>query len=66
MDRPGGLSVDSSTNHLRAPSRTVTLGRIQPQAPTCRTVYCNDRDANYAVRFKGNSISTTKYTQRSV
>ncbi|CAH2038382.1 unnamed protein product [Thlaspi arvense] len=61
MVRPGGLSVDSSTNHLRAPSRTVTLGRIQPQAPSFRTVYCNDRDANFPVRFKGNSISTTKY-----
>ncbi|KFK43333.1 hypothetical protein AALP_AA1G111300 [Arabis alpina] len=61
MVGPGGLNVDSSANHLRAPSRTVTLGRIQPQAPSFRTVYCNDRDANFPVRFKGNSISTTKY-----
>ncbi|XVF44122.1 hypothetical protein PTKIN_Ptkin02bG0095200 [Pterospermum kingtungense] len=45
----------------RTPSRTVTLGRVQPQAPTFRTVYCNDRDANYAHRYRGNSISTTKY-----
>ncbi|CAK7332719.1 unnamed protein product [Dovyalis caffra] len=44
-----------------APSRTVTLGRVQPQAPGHRTIYCNDRDANFPVRFKGNSISTTKY-----
>ncbi|KAL0732595.1 hypothetical protein Bca4012_008804 [Brassica carinata] len=61
----GGLSVESSSSSspslLRAPSRTVTLGRIQPQAPTYRTVFCNDRDANLPVRFKGNSISTTKY-----
>ncbi|OMO57251.1 Cation-transporting P-type ATPase [Corchorus capsularis] len=45
----------------RAPSRTVTLGRVQPQAPAFRTIYCNDRDANIAHRYKGNSISTTKY-----
>lgn len=49
----GGLSVESSSpSLLRAPSRTVTLGRIQPQAPTYRTVFCNDRDANLPVRFK--------------
>ncbi|XVE92539.1 hypothetical protein REPUB_Repub01dG0106200 [Reevesia pubescens] len=45
----------------RAPSQTVTLGRVQPQAPAFRTIFCNDRDANYAHRYKGNSISTTKY-----
>ncbi|KAK8567713.1 hypothetical protein V6N13_105672 [Hibiscus sabdariffa] len=44
-----------------APSRTVTLGRVQPQAPAYRTIYCNDRDANFAHRYRGNSISTTKY-----
>ncbi|OMO55008.1 hypothetical protein COLO4_36244 [Corchorus olitorius] len=36
----------------RAPSRTVTLGRVQPQAPAFRTIYCNDRDANIAHRYK--------------
>lgn len=50
-----------SSFHTPAPSRTVTLGRVQPQAPGHRTIYCNDRDANLPVRFKGNSISTTKY-----
>ncbi|XVF02324.1 hypothetical protein REPUB_Repub04eG0165900 [Reevesia pubescens] len=45
----------------RAPSRTVTLGRVQPQAPAFRTIFCNDREANYAHRYKGNSVSTTKY-----
>ncbi|KAI8021768.1 Phospholipid-transporting ATPase 3 [Camellia lanceoleosa] len=43
------------------PSRTVTLGRVQPQAPCYRTIYCNDRESNLMVHFKGNSISTTKY-----
>uniref|UniRef100_A0A2P2LHY8 Phospholipid-transporting ATPase n=1 Tax=Rhizophora mucronata TaxID=61149 RepID=A0A2P2LHY8_RHIMU len=42
-------------------SRTVRLGRVRPQAPGHRTIYCNDREANLPVRFKGNSISTTKY-----
>ncbi|KAL1355163.1 hypothetical protein AAHE18_05G094800 [Arachis hypogaea] len=42
-------------------SRTVRLGRVQPQSPGHRTIYCNDREANLPVRFKGNSISTTKY-----
>ncbi|KAK6252623.1 hypothetical protein QUC31_014343 [Theobroma cacao] len=51
----------SQNSTQRAPSRTVTLGRVQPQAPSFRTIYCNDREANYAHRFKGNSISTTKY-----
>ncbi|XWS68900.1 hypothetical protein CRYUN_Cryun04dG0133400 [Craigia yunnanensis] len=36
----------------RAPSRTVTLGRVQPQAPAFRTIYCNDRDSNYAHRYR--------------
>lgn len=42
-------------------SRTVRLGGVQPQAPGHRTIYCNDREANQIVKFKGNSISTTKY-----
>ncbi|XP_029127441.1 phospholipid-transporting ATPase 3 isoform X3 [Cajanus cajan] len=42
-------------------SRTIRLGRVQPQAPGHRTIFCNDRQANLPVRFKGNSISTTKY-----
>uniref|UniRef100_A0A1D1Z7N5 Phospholipid-transporting ATPase n=2 Tax=Anthurium amnicola TaxID=1678845 RepID=A0A1D1Z7N5_9ARAE len=46
---------------LQTSSQTVRLGRVQPQAPGHRTIYCNDRDANLPVKFKGNSISTTKY-----
>lgn len=42
----------------RAPSsRTVRLGRVQPQAPTYRTIYCNDREANLPVKFKVSRIS---------
>lgn len=33
-------------------THTVRLGRVQPQAPTHRTIYCNDRDSNLPVRFK--------------
>jgi len=51
-------------------SRTARLGRggaslrrqPQPQAPTVRTIYCNDREANAPVAYKGNSVSTTKYS----
>ncbi|CAL5188826.1 unnamed protein product [Lathyrus oleraceus] len=42
-------------------SRAVGLGRVKPQAPGNRTIFCNDRQANLHLRFKGNSISTTKY-----
>ncbi|XP_061366109.1 phospholipid-transporting ATPase 3-like [Gastrolobium bilobum] len=42
-------------------SRTVRLGHVQPQAPGYRTIFGNDRLANLPVRFKGNSISTTKF-----
>nr|KYP65941.1 Phospholipid-transporting ATPase 3 [Cajanus cajan] len=33
-------------------SRTIRLGRVQPQAPGHRTIFCNDRQANLPVRFK--------------
>ncbi|KAH9606858.1 hypothetical protein KSS87_020266 [Heliosperma pusillum] len=57
-----GFSSNSAVSD-RSPTspRTVRLGRVQPQAPTHRTIYCNDRDANSLARFKGNSVSTTKY-----
>ncbi|XP_057417723.1 phospholipid-transporting ATPase 3-like [Lotus japonicus] len=54
-------SSSTTTMSHRATSQTVRLGRVQPQAPTHRTIFCNDREANLPVRFKGNSISTTKY-----
>ncbi|XP_057810905.1 phospholipid-transporting ATPase 3 isoform X2 [Salvia miltiorrhiza] len=44
-----------------ASSQTVRLGKVQPQAPGHRTVFCNDREANALAKFKGNSVSTTKY-----
>nr|XP_029119607.1 phospholipid-transporting ATPase 3 [Elaeis guineensis] len=61
--RLGGESGSPSTAGVlrQTSSQTVRLGRVQPQAPTHRTIYCNDREANLPVRFKGNSISTTKY-----
>lgn len=55
------LGQPPSSRHRRTASRTVTLGRVQPQAPNFRTIYCNDREANQPLRFKGNSIATTKY-----
>ncbi|XP_012091990.1 phospholipid-transporting ATPase 3 [Jatropha curcas] len=55
------LTRDVSLTGRSSAGRTVRLGRVQPQAPSHRTIYCNDREANLPVRFKGNSISTTKY-----
>ncbi|KAI4385176.1 hypothetical protein MLD38_003231 [Melastoma candidum] len=60
--RLGGRSRSGISSDDRPPSsRTVRLGHVQPQAPTYRTIHCNDRDSNLPVGFKGNSISTTKY-----
>lgn len=39
-------------------SRTVRLGRVQPQAPTHRTIYYNDHEANLPVRFRVSSVRT--------
>ena len=52
--RLGGESGSPSTAGVlrQTSSQTVRLGRVQPQAPTHRTIYCNDREANLPVRFK--------------
>ncbi|XP_010272160.1 PREDICTED: phospholipid-transporting ATPase 3-like [Nelumbo nucifera] len=55
------ISRTSFGSESRSSLQTVRLGRVQPQAPCYRTIYCNDREANLPVKFKGNSISTTKY-----
>ncbi|RLN16666.1 hypothetical protein C2845_PM02G14430 [Panicum miliaceum] len=65
----GGASSSSSSGFVRRES-TARLGgggtsfrrQPQPMAPTVRTVYCNDREANAPVGYKGNSVSTTKYS----
>ncbi|KAG0549562.1 hypothetical protein BDA96_01G266000 [Sorghum bicolor] len=64
----GGGGASSSSGFTRRES-TARLGgggtslrrQPQPMAPTVRTVYCNDREANAPVGYKGNSVSTTKY-----
>lgn len=49
----GGGDLDVSPMMERVPStRTVHLGRVQPQAPGHRTVFCNDREANALAKFK--------------
>ncbi|TQD73151.1 hypothetical protein C1H46_041319 [Malus baccata] len=58
--RLGGRNSSSQPERMST-TRTVRLGRVQPQAPGHRTIFCNDREANIPVRFPGNSISTTKY-----
>ncbi|XP_062205808.1 phospholipid-transporting ATPase 3-like isoform X1 [Phragmites australis] len=69
---PAGASSSGYGRRESAASRTARLGgggggsslrrQPQPQAPTVRTVYCNDREANASVGYKGNSVSTTKYS----
>ncbi|KAL1807211.1 hypothetical protein ACET3Z_030279 [Daucus carota] len=54
-------SRNGAAYNTLTPSRTIQLGRVTPQAPGNRTVFCNDREANALASFKGNSISTTKY-----
>ncbi|KAL2904259.1 Phospholipid-transporting ATPase 3 [Bienertia sinuspersici] len=56
-----GLSRNSSVMDRSSSPRTVRLGHVQPQAPSHRTIFCNDREANALTKFKGNSVSTTKY-----
>ncbi|KAK9114005.1 hypothetical protein Syun_020802 [Stephania yunnanensis] len=58
-DRMEDQHGSSSSSSSRPP--TVRLGRVQPQPPTHRTIFVNDRDSNLPVRFKGNSVSTTKF-----
>ncbi|KAH9609171.1 hypothetical protein KSS87_002397 [Heliosperma pusillum] len=61
MSRSGLSSNSSVLDRSSTSTRTVRLGRVQPQAPSFRTIYCNERDANALAKFKGNSVSTTKY-----
>lgn len=49
----GGVGGGGSPTSDRIPSsRTVRLGKVQPQAPGHRTVFCNDREANALTKFK--------------
>ncbi|KAK1425808.1 hypothetical protein QVD17_21169 [Tagetes erecta] len=43
-------------------SGAIHLGRVQPQAPCHRTVFCNDHESNYLAKYLGNAVSTTKYS----
>lgn len=48
-----GAGGDGSPSVERIPSsQTVRLGKVQPQAPGHRTVFCNDREANALTKFK--------------
>lgn len=48
----GGIGDGSPMMERLASNRTVRLGKVQPQAPGHRTVFCNDRDANALAKFK--------------
>ncbi|WVZ58959.1 hypothetical protein U9M48_009174 [Paspalum notatum var. saurae] len=66
----GGPSSSSSSSGFGRRESTARLGgagtslrrQPQPMAPSVRTVCCNDREANAPVGYKGNSVSTTKYS----
>ncbi|OIW20411.1 hypothetical protein TanjilG_11102 [Lupinus angustifolius] len=48
-----GIQSQASSFASRSTStQPVRLGRVQPQAPTHRTIFSNDREANLHVRFK--------------
>ncbi|CAN6283189.1 unnamed protein product [Urochloa humidicola] len=69
-EQAGGAGPSSSSSGFARRESTARLGgagasfrrQPQPMAPTVRTVYCNDREANAPVGYKGNSVSTTKYS----
>ncbi|CAN6305229.1 unnamed protein product [Urochloa humidicola] len=69
-EQAGGAGASSSSSGFARRESTARLGgagasfrrQPQPMAPTLRTVYCNDREANAPVGYKGNSVSTTKYS----
>eukprot|EP01018_Ginkgo_biloba_P021169 Gb_13757 [translate_table: standard] len=56
-----GKAQDTERQVLRNVHESVRLGHVHPQQPGHRTIYCNEREANLAFKFKRNSISTTKY-----
>ena len=47
-----GFTRNSSELNQSSSPQTVRLGRVQPQAPSHRTIFCNDRDANALTKFK--------------
>ncbi|KAJ0444688.1 putative Macro domain-containing protein [Helianthus annuus] len=52
--RQGGDSASSPVDVERSLTSwsSIRLGRVQPQAPGRRTVFCNDRDANHLAKYK--------------
>ncbi|XP_023761317.1 phospholipid-transporting ATPase 3 [Lactuca sativa] len=52
----GGLAGGSDSG-----SSSRNVPHVHPQAPGYRTVFCNDREANYLAKYLGNAVSTTKY-----
>ncbi|KAL7606801.1 hypothetical protein Lser_V15G14794 [Lactuca serriola] len=52
----GGVAGGSDSG-----SSSRNVPHVHPQAPGYRTVFCNDREANYLAKYLGNAVSTTKY-----
>ncbi|KAF3780228.1 Phospholipid-transporting ATPase 3 [Nymphaea thermarum] len=69
MSSMPSMARSRTSSHItdRQPSsRTVRLGRIQPQAPGHRTIYCNDREANLPVRFKFRRVANLYFLMISI
>ncbi|XP_052727591.1 phospholipid-transporting ATPase 3 isoform X5 [Vigna angularis] len=60
-----GHQASSRLGHQPS-SRSVRLGRVQPQAPTHRTIFCNDREANFPIRFKFRRVANLYFLTISI
>nr|GMD25846.1 phospholipid-transporting ATPase 3-like [Ipomoea batatas] len=59
-------SDGSPTTERISSSRTVQLGKVQPQAPGHRTVFCNDREANALAKFKFRRVANLYFLMISI
>ncbi|MED6110245.1 Phospholipid-transporting ATPase 3, partial [Stylosanthes scabra] len=65
--QPGSSSSRTSSKmHHRATSQTIRLGRVQPQAPTYRTIFCNDRESGLPLRFKFRRVANLYFLSISI
>ncbi|CAB4264507.1 unnamed protein product [Prunus armeniaca] len=60
-NRPSRPRLGRNSNSQPERTSTVRLGRVQPQAPGHRTIFCNDREANLPVRFPGYKSANTAH-----
>nr|XP_017222811.1 PREDICTED: phospholipid-transporting ATPase 3-like isoform X1 [Daucus carota subsp. sativus]XP_017222813.1 PREDICTED: phospholipid-transporting ATPase 3-like isoform X1 [Daucus carota subsp. sativus] len=59
-------SRNGAAYNTLTPSRTIQLGRVTPQAPGNRTVFCNDHDANALASFKFRRLANCYFLMISL